>query len=310
MTEPSAPAPTATLPISFLTDYGLTDEFVGVVKAILAQIAPHSTVIDITHHVPAFDVRAGSLTLSRAVSYLPDGVVLAVVDPGVGTNRRAIAVAAGDMVFVGPDNGLLAPAVAMLGGATAAVELTNTDLHIESAGATFAGRDIFGPVAAYLAAGSSLFDVGTPIDPVTLVPGLMPLTRVEDDGIHAEVLWVDTYGNAQLNVDPDEIAHLGDVVSVRVGTANRTGRRTTSFGAIRTGEIGLVTDSYGLIAICMDRQSAARELGLAAGSQVVLDEADRVPSASTGSGPGAGPSGGVGPQSITIGPRPGPREAN
>src|SRR5438128_7696343 len=115
--------------VSFLSDYGLADEFVGVVKAVIRTIAPHAVVIDITHDIPPHDVSAGALLLARSVQYLPSGVVLAVVDPGVGTDRRAVAVevddADGPTAFVGPDNGLLAPAVAMAGGATRAVSLTN-----------------------------------------------------------------------------------------------------------------------------------------------------------------------------------------
>ncbi|HET7718313.1 MAG TPA: SAM-dependent chlorinase/fluorinase, partial [Acidimicrobiales bacterium] len=129
--------------ITFLSDYGLRDEFVGVVKGVLRTLAPHATVLDLTHEVPVHDVRAGALTLARSVQYLPPGVVLAVVDPGVGSDRRAVAVEVGDeqtAVLVGPDNGLLAPAVAMVGGARRAVSLTNTDLHLPAPGPTFAGR--------------------------------------------------------------------------------------------------------------------------------------------------------------------------
>src|SRR5262245_61670696 len=153
--------------ISFLSDYGTADEFVGVVKAVIRDIAAHVTVIDLTHEIAPFDIRGGSLTLARTISYLPTGVVLAVVDPAVGTDRRAVAieVAGGEGVIVGPDNGLLAPAVAMAGGAERAVLLENTDFHLAAAGATFAGRDIFGPVAAHLCNGVALTEFGELIEP-------------------------------------------------------------------------------------------------------------------------------------------------
>jgi S-adenosyl-L-methionine hydrolase (adenosine-forming) len=274
--QPSS-APT----ISFLTDYGLTDEFVGVVKGVIRQLAPEAVVIDVSHGVAAHDVRAGSLTLSRAVQYLPDGVVLAIVDPGVGTARRAIAVEVANddchLVFVGPDNGLLAPAVAMAGGATRAFELSNTDLHFDAPGVTFAGRDVFAPVAARLAAGMALEECGRSVDPNSLLPGVLPLSRSEDDMLFAEVLWVDHFGNAQLNVDPEELRPFGDVVSVRFGgldAAPRSGRVVRAYGDLRTGEIGMVIDSYGLISICLDRASAARDLGLAEAMSVVISQAD------------------------------------
>lgn len=270
--------------ISILTDYGLTDEFVGVVKGVIRQLAPRSTVIDVSHGVTAHDIRAGSLTLSRAVQYLPDGVVLAIVDPGVGTHRRAIAVEVDNddchLVFVGPDNGLLAPAVAMAGGATRAFELTNTDLHLDTPGATFAGRDIFAPVAARLSAGMPLEDCGKPVDPNSLLPGVLPLSRMEDQMLFAEVLWVDHFGNAQLNVDPQELVPFGDVVSVRFGGVDaptRSGRVARTYGDLRTGEIGLVIDSYGLVSVALDRASAAQELGLAESMSVVISEADVPP---------------------------------
>src|SRR3954453_1134638 len=131
--------------VSFLSDYGLTDEFVGVVKSVIRSIAPPTTVFEISHQIPRHDVRTGSLTLVRAVQYLAPGVVLAVVDPGVGTDRRAVAVEVGDgeAVFVGPDNGLLASPVSMVGGAPRAVALTNAEYHLPSPGPTFAGRDVF-----------------------------------------------------------------------------------------------------------------------------------------------------------------------
>ena len=282
--------------ISFLSDYGLVDEFVGVVKAVIRQLAPDTGVIDISHDIHPHDVRAGSLTLVRAIQYLPDGVVLAIVDPGVGTARRAIAVEAGDdgMILVGPDNGLMAPAAAILGGARRAVSLTNTSLHLSAAGPTFAGRDIFAPVAAHLSNGMDLTEVGYLVDPAGLLPGIVPLTRVEDGVVHGEVLWVDRFGNAQLNVDPNDIVDFGAAVTLTMGSVVRTAKRADTYGSIRGSEIGLVVDSYGLVSVCLDRQSASRELGLAAGMAIDLSEPT--------DGPGGPPSMGV-VTPVQLGPR-------
>ena len=258
--------------ITFLSDYGTGDEFVGVVKSVIRQIAPHVTVVDLTHEIPPYDVRAGSLTLGRAAQYLCPGVVLAVVDPGVGTERRGIAVEVGDgqSYLVGPDNGLLAGAVAMCGGVTAAVELTSTEHQLAAPGPTFAGRDVFAPAAAHLCAGVPLHDLGRPIDPLSLLPGLLPLTREEDGTVVAEVLWVDRYGNCQLNVDPEEVASFGPRVQLRWGDDVRTAERAATYEGISPGQVGLVVDSYGMLSVCLGRRSAATELQLAAGTEVVL----------------------------------------
>src|SRR3954464_2875140 len=165
--------------ITFLSDYGLVDEFVGVVKSVIRSIAPGVTVVDLTHDIDPHDVRAGGLTLARSAQYLVPGVVLLVVHPSAATNRRAIAieVGGGQSVLVGPDNGLLAPAVAMVGGADRAVELSNDEYHLPAPGATFAGRDVFAPAAAHLANGVDLAELGNLVDPGTLMPGLMPISR-------------------------------------------------------------------------------------------------------------------------------------
>lgn len=258
--------------ISFLSDYGAVDESVGVVHAVIRQLAPAAAVIDVTHQIDPHDVRGGGLALARAAQYLPPGVVLAVVDPGVGTDRRTVAIEVGDgeAVFVGPDNGLLAPAVAMVGGATRAVELTEPGYQLATPGPTFSGRDVFGPAAAHLCAGVAFEDLGTEIDTGGLMPATMPITRQEGDLLYAEVLWTDHYGNLQLNVDPAEIAELGDRIELRFDSRVRTGVRHGTYGEIPTGEIGLVVDSYGLVSICLDRQAAAGELALGTGDEIVL----------------------------------------
>jgi S-adenosylmethionine hydrolase len=265
--------------ISFLTDYGTADEFVGVVHSVIRQLAPHVAVIDVSHEVPPHDVRAGSLTLARAAQYLAPGVVLAVVDPGVGTARRAIAVEVGDgaSILVGPDNGLLAPAVAMVGGATRAVELANPEFHLAAPGPTFAGRDVFGPAAAHLCNGVDLLELGPELDPAGLTPGMIPITREEGGALVGEVLWTDRFGNLQLNVDPAEIEAFGDRVALRFDGRTRTGVRRTTYGEIATGEVGLVIDSYGLVSIAVDRSSAAEELGIGTGDEVQLAPAGHEP---------------------------------
>lgn len=258
--------------ISFLSDYGTVDEFVGVVHSVIRQLAPATAVIDVTHQITPHDIRAGGLALARASQYLAPGVVLAVVDPGVGTARRALAIEVGDgsAVFVGPDNGLLAPAVAMLGGATRAFELTNPAYQLGAPGPTFAGRDVFAPAAAHLCAGVAIEELGPEVEPNGLLPAMIPITRIEDDELVAEVLWTDQYGNLQLNVDPAEIEAYGPRVRLRFGTRVRTGVRHDTYAEVATGELGLVVDSYGLVSIAVNRSSAAEELRLGTGDEVLL----------------------------------------
>lgn len=266
--------------ISFLSDYGTVDEFVGVVKAVVRDLAPHVTVLDLTHGIPPFDVRAGAMALARCIGYVPDGIVLAVVDPGVGTDRRAVAVevAGGAGIVVGPDNGLLGPAVALAGGAERAVVLSETAYHLESPGATFAGRDVFAPAAAHLCNGVELTDLGETIDPHLLLPSVIPLPRPEGSAIVCEALWVDRFGNVQLNVGPDDLVAAwgdgwGDRVRVRIGEQVRSLPVVRSFGDLPPGGPGLVVDSYGMLALALDRFSAAAELGVGATDQVTLEPA-------------------------------------
>ncbi len=271
--------------ISFLSDYGTDDEFVGVVKSVVRSIAPEVTVLDITHGVTACDVRAGGLALARASEYMVPSVVLAVVDPGVGTNRRGVAieVADGAAFLVGPDNGLLAPAVGMVGGATGAVVLDNPEYQLPQVGATFDGRDIFAPAAAHLCQGVPLDELGTRIEPSQLLPGVLPVAEKQDDGsMTAEVLWIDRFGNCQINIDPTDIDGWAENVRISgqsIETRNATQVKT--FAEITTGSVGLLADSYGLLMLAIDRGSAATELGLQEGDRLVLASADSVPNVST-----------------------------
>ena len=262
--------------LTFLSDYGRVDEFVGVVHSVVRAISPDIAMVDLTHDIAPHDTRAAGLLLARSVQYLCPGVVLAVVDPGVGGGRRGVAVEVGDgaSILVGPDNGLLAPAVAMCGGATRAVELNNTDYQFESPGPTFAGRDVFAPAAAYLCTGVAMTDLGSEVDPAGLLPGVLPVSHLDDEGdLVAEVLWVDRFGNAQLNVDPLEVETLvGDEASVELafGGVTRVASRSVTYEAVGAGAVGLVVDSYGLVSVVADRSSAAGDLGLAAGTEVRL----------------------------------------
>ena len=271
--------------ISFLSDYGTDDEFVGVVHSVVRGIAPHAHVVDITHGIGAHDVRAGGLALARSAQYLCPGVVLAVVDPGVGTDRRAVAVevGGGESVLVGPDNGLLAPAVAMVGGADRAVSLTDPAWHLPAPGSTFDGRDVFAPVAAHLATGVDLGEMGDPIQPAGLLPGVLPVAAIESDGLHAEVLWVDRFGNLQLNVDPGELDALeaGDRYRVRVAERVFPAQRVSAYDDVPTGGLGVLVDSWGMVSLVVARASAAADLGIGAGGAVVLGPAGDDPGVTT-----------------------------
>ena len=277
--------------ISFLSDYGHDDEFVGVVHSVIAAIAPHVRVVDVTHGVAPCDVRAGGLALARAAQYLLPGVVLAVVDPGVGTSRRPVAVEVGEgaSVLVGPDNGLLAPAVALVGGASRAVELADASFRLEAQpelGSTFDGRDVFAPAAAHLCCGVPIGALGPAIDPATLMPGMLPVSSREGDDLVAEVLWIDRFGNCQLNVDPaelDELAPAGSPLQVAAGEDLRTAERVSAYADVSPGRVGLLVDSSGLVSLAVPRRSVAEELGLHEGAEV------RIGATATGGSDGAAP---------------------
>ncbi len=262
--------------MSFLTDYGLEDGFVAACHGGAARIAPATKVIDITHLVPPGDVRRGAAVLAQTVGYLPPAVHVAVVDPGVGTVRRAIAVAAGESILVGPDNGLLSWAIATLGGARQAVQLTNGELWLHPVSATFHGRDIFMPVAAHLAAGTPLTEAGDEIGVGDLVELPAPTSRVQDGEAEGEVMSVDRFGNVQLSIPAADAGLLGigigSPVVVRCGRRQLTVPYLDTFAAGAPGEIVAFTDSAGLISLAINAGDAAQQLGLPPGAHVRLSQ--------------------------------------
>lgn len=267
--------------LTFLTDYGLEDGFVAACHGVSLQIAPNAQVIDITHLVPPGDIRRGAAVLAQTVTYLPRAVHVAVVDPGVGTARLGVAVAAGSgSVFVGPDNGLLAWAVEAAGGAVAAVSLTNRDLWLDSVTATFHGRDIFMPVAAHLAAGTPFDAAGSPLDVSDLVTLPRPVSRVSGPAASGEVLTADRFGNVQLSITAGDATEAGVVAGTPVRLRSSSpvpvdviapfGR---TFGDVPKGELVVYPDSSGLIAIAVNGGDAARRLSLRPGTSITLTTA-------------------------------------
>ena len=263
--------------VTLLSDLGTADGYVGVLHSIVRQLAPGVGVVDLTHEIEACDVQAGALVLARSVQYLCPGVIVGLVDPGGGSDRRPIAleVAGGAAVLVGPDNGLLASAVGMIGGAERAVVLDNVDYHLRSDATTFAARDIFAPVAAHLCAGVAFEDLGTLVDPATLTPGLVPLNRTEQDAdgtpvLEAEALWVDRFGNVQLNAELDDVAEFGDLLEVRTTRGARTVSLVSTYSDLADGTIGLLVDSDGLLSLVTYGRSASTELVVSRGDAVSL----------------------------------------
>jgi len=251
--------------ITFLSDYGHDDDFVGVCHGVIARIAPDARVIDVTHGVARHDVRSGALVMRRALPYFPPGVHLAVVDPEVGGERRAVAVrtAEDDRVLVGPDNGLLALAIERFGGAVEAVDIARSTHRLEPSAATFHGRDLFAPVTAHLAAGAPLAGAGDPIDAGELTPLHVPSARRDDDdGLVAHALAFDRFGNVMLDVEHEELAGSGLKLGHRVSVNDVPAHYATTFADVPPGELLLYEDAYRTLALAVNRGSAALQLGL------------------------------------------------
>ncbi len=264
--------------ISFLTDFG-DNTAPAACRGVIWSIQPDARINDLTHSARQFAIRDAAFLLWSAVPYLPVGVHLAVVDPGVGTDRRAVAIqsARGDR-FVGPDNGLLVPAAERTGGIVAAHLLENRRLWRDSVSHTFHGRDIFAPVAAHLAGGVEIGETGRAIDPLTLAQLAFPAARAHDGGLDTSVLFIDAFGNCRLAGGRDDLAALrgrlapGDQFTIHIGANARTVAWQPTFGAVAPGEPLLYDDAdYAGLAIGVNQGSAAQRLGLADDTPVRIE---------------------------------------
>jgi S-adenosylmethionine hydrolase len=267
--------------ISFLSDYGLVDEFVGVCHGVMLRIAPEVTVIDVCHGIRAQNIGEGATVLAQAVPYLPTGVHLAVVDPGVGAGRLPIAVQAADGSWlVGPDNGLLVPAAVRLGGATVARKLENPQLRAPNPSRTFQGRDIFAPAAAHLARGVPPEELGDELAVESLVSLRVALSRLHNGHFHAAVTHVDRFGNLSINVDAIAAAEAGVAVGTLLEVAVEGHRLLVPFGetysSVAPAEPVVTEDSHGQLAVCVNLGSAADRFGASLGSKVLIGPAGSV----------------------------------
>jgi S-adenosylmethionine hydrolase len=265
--------------VTFLTDFGLVDDFVGICHGVMKRIAPEVEIIDITHGIEAHGVLQGALVLANTLPYLPEGVHLAVVDPGVGSPRRSLAVRSGDgRLFVGPDNGLLVPAAEKLGGIDAAFEVTNREYALEPVSATFHGRDIFSPAAAYLARGIAVEELGPAVDVGSLTRLDVPQPEVTDRRIRACCLYVDRFGNMQLNLTRGHLQQLGiepgRQVELELASERYYAVAARTFADARGGEIILYEDAYENIAIAISGGSAAETFSARPGVDVRIRVAE------------------------------------
>ena len=261
--------------VTFLSDFGLQDDFVGTCHGVIKTIAPDVQIIDVTHGISAQHVLQGALVLANTTPYMPVGVHLAVVDPGVGSSRRPLALRSGDgRLFVGPDNGLLVPAAERLGGIEAVHELANEEYALDIVSRTFHGRDLFAPAAAHLALGVPLGELGPPIDPDALARLDIPRPDVGATRIHSTVISIDRFGNIGLNVDRSHLEEAGVVPGTRVelqaGTERYYAVAARTFADARPGDIILYEDAYRNISIAINGGNAAAMFGIKEGQDVRL----------------------------------------
>jgi S-adenosyl-L-methionine hydrolase (adenosine-forming) len=261
--------------VTFLSDYGLEDEFVGVCHGVMLRIASGITVVDVHHNILRQDIRHGAIVLQQSVKYLPDSVHLAVVDPSVGSGRRAIVVeTAWGEVFVGPDNGLLIPAARDCGGITRATEITDRRFMLTPVSRTFQGRDVFAPAAAHVAGGVEPSEMGPSVPIDDLVQLEIPDAWVHDDHLHGEVLQVDRFGNLQLNVGHAQLETLGLIgngsIEVRLEGHRLHVPLGATFADVGAGRFILIEDSYRHLSLAINKGDAAAHLRARAGSTAIV----------------------------------------
>jgi S-adenosylmethionine hydrolase len=267
--------------VSLLTDFGLRDPSVGILHAVVLGIARDAAIVDISHEVSKFAVRDGALLLWSAVPYLPEGVHVGVVDPGVGTQRRAIAVltARGDYL-VGPDNGLLLPAAARLGGILRVHELENPVYRLSPVSMTFHGRDVFAPAAAHLATRTPIESLGPPVDPRGLAVLDWPEPEVRVGQLRSTAVYLDTFGNVKLSALAADLhaalpaLRLGERLTIRIGSGPRVREVAAdwvdTFGRVPRGGALICEDSYGRLCLAVNQGSAGEALGIVPDAEIVV----------------------------------------
>jgi S-adenosyl-L-methionine hydrolase (adenosine-forming) len=259
--------------VTFLSDFGLQDDFVGTCHGVIKRIAPDVQIIDVTHGIPPQHVLQGALVLANTTPYMPTGIHLAVVDPGVGGARRPLAIRSGDgRLFVGPDNGLLVPAAERVGGIEAVHELANADYALDIVSRTFHGRDLFAPAAAHLATGVALEELGPPLAVDALARLDIPKADIGENRIRATVLYIDRFGNVQLNLSREDLQHAevtpGTVVEVELALDRYYAVAARAFADARNGDVILYEDAYRNIALAIGGGDAAELFGAAPGQEV------------------------------------------
>ncbi len=259
--------------VTFLSDFGLQDDFVGTCHGVIKQIAPEAQIIDVTHGIPPRQVLQGALVLANTTPYMPHGVHLAVVDPGVGGSRRPLAVRSGDgRLFVGPDNGLLVPAIERLGGIAAAHELANPEYALDNVSRTFHGRDLFSPAAAHLVSGVGLEELGPPVAADALARLDIPTPEIGENRIRATVLYIDRFGNIQLNLTREHMQEAevsaGTTVEIELALDRYYAVAARTFADARSGDVILYEDSYRNIALALSGGNAAELFGAQPGQEV------------------------------------------
>ncbi|MEW6427729.1 MAG: SAM-dependent chlorinase/fluorinase [Thermodesulfobacteriota bacterium] len=263
-------------PVALLTDFGLTDEYVGVMKGVLLTLAPGLTIVDLSHGIRPGDVRQAALLLAAGYRYFPDDTVyVCVVDPGVGSDRRIVALKAGKRIFLAPDNGLLTPILAAEPDATAR-QVTRADLFLPAVSSTFHGRDIFAPTGARLAGGLPVEEVGPPVTPASLLTLPMPAARQQGGRLHGEIVAIDRFGNCATSIrDRDLLLFAAGKRDIRVHCHGWTiDGLSPHYRASGEGAIALI-NSRGVLEIAVANGNAASLLGLAEGAPVVVDPGDR-----------------------------------
>lgn len=261
--------------VSFLSDYGLQDEFVGVCHGVMLRIAPHIRIVDIHHSILRQDIRHGAVVLEQSVTYIPDSVHLAVVDPTVGSDRRAVVIESSwGEVFVGPDNGLLLPAAQACGGVRRAFSVTDNRFLLTPVSRTFQGRDVFAPVTAHVANGVDISEFGSEIPAEELISLEIPEAWIHEDHLHAEVLQIDRFGNLQFNFQGDLLEKVGlrdeEILEVRLEGHRLRVPLVGTFSEVDPGDFALVQDSYRHMSLAINKGDAAGKLRARTGSTAIV----------------------------------------